>query len=172
MWGFEVSPPICGCLVIWLGFEESPPICWCLVIWLGFEVSPLICGCLVIWLGFEVSCRSDMGLWCCSNRVSSILIGFSTVMGVMGLELELLAWVSALGPLCNLPSDLDQILPSCFLSFSPFGIGSLGSIKARSPSTSTKQTHTTCNAILTWTGLRVGSKSLRCRVGLLFHYFP
>ena len=35
-----------------------------------------------LWL--ELSCR-------CSNRVSSTLKGFSTVMGVMGLELELLA---------------------------------------------------------------------------------
>ena len=42
-----------------------------------------------------------------------MLTGFSTMMG---LELELLAWVSALGSLCNLPSDLDQILP--FLSTS------------------------------------------------------
>ena len=40
-----------------------------------------------------------------------MLMGFSTVMGVMGLELELLAWLSALGPFCNIPSDLGQILP-------------------------------------------------------------
>ena len=37
---------------------------------------------------------------------------------------------------------------------------------------STKQTHTKCNAILTWTSLRIDSKSLYCRVGLLFHCFP
>ena len=35
-----------------------------------------------LWL--ELSCR-------CNNGVSSMLRGFSTVMGVMGLELELLA---------------------------------------------------------------------------------
>ena len=50
--GFEVSPPTCGCLAIYLGFEVSPPIYGCLVILLGFEVSPPICGCLVILLGF------------------------------------------------------------------------------------------------------------------------
>ena len=154
MWGFEVSPPICECWVIWLRFEVFLPICWCLVIWLGFEV-----------------CRkSDMGLWCYSSRVSFILASFNTVMGVMGLELELLAWVSTLGSLCSLPSNLDQILPPLSLS----RIGFLGSIKARLPSTSTnqaKQTHITCNAILTGTDLRVGSKSLCCKVGLLFHCF-
>ena len=62
-----------------------------------------------LWL--KLSCRSNMGLWCCSNGVASMLIRFSTVMGVMGLELELLAWVSTLGSLCSPPSDLDQILP-------------------------------------------------------------
>ena len=40
-----------------------------------------------------------------------MLTSFIIVMEVMGLELELLAWVSALGSLWNLPSDLDQILP-------------------------------------------------------------
>ena len=58
---------------------------------LRFEVSPPIYGCWVAWLGFEVSCRSDMGLWCCNSGVSSMLMGFSTMIGVMGLELELLA---------------------------------------------------------------------------------
>ena len=37
--------------------------------------------------GFGLSCRSNTGLWCCSNGVSSMLTGFSTLMG---LELELL----------------------------------------------------------------------------------
>ena len=104
-----------------------------------------------------------------------MLTGFNTMMGVMGLELELPAYVSALGSLCSLPSDLDQILPSCFFSLSLSRTGSFGSIKARSPFASNnqaKQTHTTCNAILTWTDLRVGFKSLCCRVGLLFHCFP
>ena len=55
MWGFEMShpfPPPCNvgnfCWVIRvgiLGFEVSLPICGCLVIELGFEVSPLIYGC-------------------------------------------------------------------------------------------------------------------------------
>ena len=40
-----------------------------------------------------------------------MLMGFSTVMGVMGLELELQAYVLILGSLWSLPSDLDQILP-------------------------------------------------------------
>ena len=43
--GFEVSPPICECLVIYLGFEVSPPTYGCLVVFLRFEVSPPICGC-------------------------------------------------------------------------------------------------------------------------------
>ena len=38
--------------------------------------------------------------------------------------------------------------------------------------TNNSQTHTICNEILTWTGLRIGSKSLHCRVGLLFRCFP
>ena len=128
-----------------------------------------------LWL--KLSYRSKIGLWCCSSKVSSMLEDFSIVMGVMGLELELLAWVSALGSLCSFPSDLDQILPSCFISpsFPLSRTGSLRSIKTRSPSASnnpTKQTHTTCNAILTGTDLRVGSKPLHCRVGLLFRCFP
>ena len=109
--GFEVSPPICRYWVAWLGFEMSRPICWCLVIWLGFEVSPPIRECWVIWLGFEVSYRSNMGLWCYRSGDSFMLTGFSTIMGVTGFELELLAWVLSLGSLCSLPSDLDQILP-------------------------------------------------------------
>ena len=32
--GFEVSPPVCGCLAILLGFEVTPPICGCLVVFL------------------------------------------------------------------------------------------------------------------------------------------
>ena len=40
-----------------------------------------------------------------------MLEGFSIVMGVIGLELELLAYVSGFGSLCSLPSDLDQTLP-------------------------------------------------------------
>ena len=54
---------------------------------------------------------------------------------------------------------------------SPLMTGLVGLIKARSPSTSNNQTHATCNAILTRTGLRVGFKSLHCRVGLLFYCF-
>ena len=34
--------------------------------------------------------------------------GFNTVMD---LELELLAWMSILGSLWSIPSDIDQILP-------------------------------------------------------------
>ena len=108
-WCLKCLPPICGCWVIWLGFEVSPLICRYWVAWLGFEVSPPIYGYWVVWLGFEVSpssaivfgasgflwlelsCRSKMELWCHSSGVSSMLMGFSTVMGVMGLELELLA---------------------------------------------------------------------------------
>ena len=185
--GFEVSPPICGCWVTWLGFEVSPlicrywvtwlglevspPVCRYWVAWLGFEVSPLVYRYWISWLGFEVSCNLDMGLWCCNSRVSSMLTGFSTVIGVMGLELELLTWVSTLGSLCNLPLDLDQILSPLSL----FRTGSFGSVKARSPSASNnqaKQTHTTCIAILIGTDLKVGSMSLCCRLGLLFYCFP
>ena len=163
-------PPICGCWVIWLAFEASPSICGYWVAWLGFEVSPLVYRYWVSWLGFEVSRNLDKGLWYCSSGVSSMLTGFSTVIGVMGLELELLTWVSTLGSLCNLPLDLDQILSPLSL----FRTGSFGSVKARSPSAlnnQAKKPHTTCNAILTRTDLRVGSKLLRCRVGLLFHCF-
>ena len=32
-----------------------------------------------------------MGLLCCSSEMSSMFTGFNTMMGVMGLELELLA---------------------------------------------------------------------------------
>ena len=42
--------------------------------------------------GFGLSYRLNTGLWCCSG-VSSMLMGFSTVIG---LELELIAWVSSL----------------------------------------------------------------------------
>ena len=42
-----------------------------------------------LWL--ELSWRSKMGLRCCSSGVSFMLEGFSIVMGVTGLELELLA---------------------------------------------------------------------------------
>ena len=62
-----------------------------------------------LWL--ELSWRSKMGLWCCTNGVSSMLEGFSIVMGVTSLELELLAWVSDFSSFCSLPSNLDQILP-------------------------------------------------------------
>ena len=57
MWGFEVSPPPPPCDVGNFGriigidvlrFEVSPPTCGCLAIYLGFEVSPPIYGCLVI----------------------------------------------------------------------------------------------------------------------------
>ena len=78
-----------------------------------FGCSPscaMVMGSLIfLWL--ELSCRSNMGLWCCSNEVSSMLTSFSTVIGVTGLELELLASMSVLGSLWSLPSDLDQILP-------------------------------------------------------------
>ena len=60
------------------------------------------------------------------------------------------------------------------LSLSLSRTSSFGSIKARSPSASNnqaKQTHITCNEILTETDLKAGSKSLCCRVGLLFHCF-
>ena len=62
-----------------------------------------------LWL--ELSCRSNMGLWCYSSGVSSMLTDFSVVIEGMGLELELLAWVSVLGFLWSLPFNLDQILP-------------------------------------------------------------
>ena len=78
-----------------------------------FECSPYFAIVLgasdFLWL--ELSCRLNMGLWCCSSGVSSMFMGFNTVMRVMGLELELLAWVLALSSLCSLPSDLDQIPP-------------------------------------------------------------
>ena len=66
--GFEVPPPIYGCLAILLGFEVPPPICRCLVILLGFEMPPSICRCLVILLGFKVSspicgCWVVLGFW-------------------------------------------------------------------------------------------------------------
>ena len=103
-----------------LGFEMSPLVCWCLVIWLGFEVSPPIYGCWVIWLGFEVSCRSNMGLWCCSSGVASMLTGFSTVMGV------------------SLSVGLRFSLQPSFESWpnSPLMTGLIGLIKVKSPSTS------------------------------------
>ena len=96
-----------------------------------------------------------------------MLKDFNIVMGVTGLELELLAYVLGLGSLCSLPLDLDQILP--------YLTGLVGLIKAKTPSTSInqpKQTHTTCNANLTGTDLRVGSKSLCFRVDFLFQCFP
>ena len=72
--------------------------------------SDIVLGSLdFLWL--KLSCRLNMRLWCCSSGVSSMLMRFSTMIGVMGLELELLAGVLALGSLCSLPSDLDQILP-------------------------------------------------------------
>ena len=40
-----------------------------------------------------------MGLRCCSNGVSSMLEGFNIIMGVIGLELELLTCVSGFGSL-------------------------------------------------------------------------
>ena len=46
--GFEVSPPIYGCLAIFLGFEVSPTVCGYLVAYLGFEVSPPVYGYLVV----------------------------------------------------------------------------------------------------------------------------
>ena len=110
-WGLKCLPSFVDVRLFDWGLKCFSPICWCLVIWLGLEVFLPICWCLVIWLGFEVSRKSDMGLWCYSSGVSSMLTSFNTVMGVMGLELELLAWVSALGSLCSLPSNLDQILP-------------------------------------------------------------
>ena len=45
---FEVSPPTCVCLAIYLGFEVSLPIYGYLVVYWGFEVSPPICGYLVV----------------------------------------------------------------------------------------------------------------------------
>ena len=57
----------------------------------GFSPSFAIVlgGSDFLWL--ELSCRSKMGLYCCNSKISSMLKGFSTIMGVMGLELELLA---------------------------------------------------------------------------------
>ena len=40
-----------------------------------------------------------------------MLEGFIIVMGVIGLELELLSLVLGFGSLYSFPSDLDQILP-------------------------------------------------------------
>ena len=58
-----------------------------------FECSPsstIVLGALdFLWL--ELSCKSKMGLWSCSSEVSSMLKGFNIIMGVIGLELELLA---------------------------------------------------------------------------------
>ena len=52
--------------------------------------SDIVLGSLdFLWL--KLSCKSNMGLWCCSSGVSSMLKSFSTMMGVMGLELELVA---------------------------------------------------------------------------------
>ena len=52
--------------------------------------SAILLGALgFLWL--ELSWRSKMGLRCCSGGVSSMLEGFDIVMGVTGLELELLA---------------------------------------------------------------------------------
>ena len=62
-----------------------------------------------LWL--RLSYRSNTELWCCSSGMSSMLTGYRTMMGLMGLDLELLAWVSVLGSFWNLLSDLDQILP-------------------------------------------------------------
>ena len=59
---------------------------------LVFKCSPssaIVGASNFLWL--ELSCRSNTGLFCCSSGVSSMLTGFSTVMGVIGLELELLA---------------------------------------------------------------------------------
>ena len=59
-----------------------------------------------LWLG--LSYKSNTGLRCCNCGVPSILKGFSTMIG---LELELLAWLSFLDSFWSLPFDLDQILP-------------------------------------------------------------
>ena len=59
-----------------------------------------------LWLG--LSCKSNIGLRCCNYGVPSMLTGLSTVIG---LELELLAWLLFLDSLWSLPSNLDQILP-------------------------------------------------------------
>jgi len=59
-------------------------------------------------LSLGLSCKSNIGLRCCNCGVPSIHKGFSMVIG---LELELLAWLSLLDSLWSLPFDLDQILP-------------------------------------------------------------
>ena len=59
-----------------------------------------------LWLG--LSCKLNIGLRCCNCGVPSKLTGLSIVIG---LELELLAWLSFLDSLLSLPSNLDQILP-------------------------------------------------------------
>ena len=115
-----------------------------------------------LWLG--LSCRSNTWFWCCSNGMSPMFTSFNTVMG---LELELLAWMSVLG--FSLESSLWS-WPS-----SPLRKGLVGLNKVRSPSISIYEPNKyTQNAMqfLTWTGQKVGSKLLHCRVSLLFHCFP
>ena len=56
----------------------------------GCSSSAIVLGASdFLWL--ELSYRSKMGLWCCSSGVSSMLKGFNIVMGVTGLEPELMA---------------------------------------------------------------------------------
>ena len=114
----------------------------------------------LLWRG--LSCKSNTGLRCCNYRVPSIHKGFSTMIG---LELELMAWLSLLDSLWSLPSNLDQVLPK---EKAWLGQTKLGPHLCQSTQ---PNKHTGCNAILTWTSLRTGPKSLHCRVGLLLCCF-
>ena len=116
-----------------------------------------------LWL--ELFWRSKMGLWCCINGVSYAL-RLQYCDGHEGLGIRA----------TSLSVGLRFSLQPSFRSWpdSPLMIGLVGLIKAKTPSTSInqpKQTHTTCNVILIGTDLRVGSKSLCCRLSLLFHCF-
>ena len=59
-------------------------------------------------LWHRLSCKSNMKLRCCNYKVPSMLTCFSSVIG---LELELLAWLSFLDSVWSHPFNLNQILP-------------------------------------------------------------
>ena len=132
----------------------------------SFRLSVSKCGDLKCLPPFVDVGLFDWGLKCLPQFVGiglldwglKCLVGRTWDCDVAAMECTLCSWVWSLS-----------------LSLSLSRTSSFGSIKARSPSASNnqaKQTHITCNEILTETDLRAGSKSLCCRVGLLFHCFP
>ena len=93
---------------IWLAtivFSNSWVLVGSSVFWCPSPFATVIESSYFLWSG--LSCKLNTRLRCCNCGVPSTLKGFSTMIG---LELELLAWLSFLDSLWSLPSDLDQIL--------------------------------------------------------------